>query len=532
MSVLDTFWLIFEGNSAGAEAAAKRAETAGVSSAHHVTEAMKIEQAEVRELSEVFSVLGEHIGRIHTQNKKFFEEIIGAYLGAEAFKKLEEGVTETAEAMHKLGETAEQFDLNVTEIDQWGQAVTRNGGSTEEFTQTLSSLQTQLERVAIGAGSRVKKIFEDLHIAATDSTGKVKSSFAVLTELQQKFQTLSKSESAGLGRALRLDPATIRLLQQSNEEFTKTMDHVKALGLATEENVVVSKEFVEAQKDVDQAWRNINLTLGEFILPAVAWVMEKFAEFFAWLGKHKNLVVGFFEVMGAAAIAFGIAIAIAFWPVTLVIGAILAIGAAWALVYDDIKTYLNGGKSLIGDFINYMKEHFGGVLEFLKGLWEIFWGILTGNIDTFRQGFVDAIEGIKKAWEGLVAWFKGKPIGGTALPVTITQEQIRQAEAPESSPLPPALRGAGRGIYELPPDVSNQVAAGQAALTATGVAPALTSGAATSGAGNVTNNITNAPNITVNATSNDPHEIATQIAGALKDHYEESNAQYATGVSH
>ena len=69
--------------------------------------------------------------------------------------------------------------------------------------------------------------------------------------------------------------------------------------------------------------------------------------------QHKDFVIGGFIAIGAAATAAGIAFSIANAPLVLMSTLILGAIGLFALIYDDIKAFQNGQRSLIGYFINH-----------------------------------------------------------------------------------------------------------------------------------------------------------------------------------
>lgn len=530
MSILDTFFIMFEGDAKGAEAASKKAEAAGVGAAHNITKAMAEQVVETKIAEHEVGILRHHLGLLHEQGHKFFEELLVAYASYEVFEKLAESVTHTAEEMHKLGETAELLGVSVTTLDQYGQMAIRTGGSVEEFNNTLIRMQTQLARLDAGSSSRIKRIFESMGISP-ESNGKLKTSFQLLDELHGKFQGMDNAKSAGLGRAIGLDPATIRLLQMTNEEYDKLKNHVVALGLATYENVKVSKEYIDVQKDMDQGWREVEMTLGALVLPALSYILEELGKFFEWTATHKNLIVGFFEAIGVAALVAGIYIAIAFWPITLIVAAVLGIAAAFALVYDDIVTYMHGGKSVIGEVLNWIKQEWGKVPDFFQGILETIVGLFTGNFDKVVEGFTKVINGIKNAWNAFVGWFRSNPLPSPTEGDMPTGRGFGGPDQPDSGGKgavgPWGLLGtlipkSGWKPYDTD--------AGQRMLSDSSVAQDLVSGAATGGK-NVTVVQNNSATLQVTTNTNETGETFGQKAkAALEEHYNEVLMQYATGL--
>jgi hypothetical protein len=124
----------------------------------------------------------------------------------------------------------------------------------------------------------------------------------------------------------------------------------------------------------------------------------------------------YLPAIGAAAVSTIAAIG----PYLLVAAAIVAFGAAIALVYDDIMTFIEGGDSVIGMVVR-MAQAFGG--DVMAAI-DTFFGGLAIWIDSTIEKLQPLIDAFKKVKE-----FGGNLVKGAGELVTMASNQLTEASA-------------------------------------------------------------------------------------------------------
>lgn len=398
MSILDTFSIVFDSNSAAvkqgldqvtqgskqAQAEINATGQAGVRLGHSIVESND-------KASHSFDILREHADHVAERLIEHALEVAAAFKALFEVEKLIDNFFEQAESSEKLGFLAKQLGVNIEELDAWGEAVKRQGGTAEGFQSSIENLNFQLTRISVTGHSRSLKFFQQLGIDATHA----KNAFELLPQLAEKFAKMDPMKSSAFGRAIGLDVGTVRLLQQGGEELNKTIEHMKRLGTITEENSKIAHEFEDQWLDVSQLLRNFVLDSNNGILPLLTELLHAVEIFVEFLRDHKDVVVGFFIAIGAAVAAlmyqFGVLDILAS-PWLLMAAAVLTVIAAIALLYDDLRVFFRGGKSLTGEFVEYFKETFGQAFEHLAENLRDVWKNSGEIIRT-------EIEHIKQAWE-------------------------------------------------------------------------------------------------------------------------------------
>ena len=167
--------------------------------------------------------------------------ITAAFSLGMAFKQY----TEQAAAMGKL---ADAIDVDISKLHAWSEAAIRAGGSAEGFQSSIEQMSGQLSRIALTGTSRMKKVFEGAGIDAGE-LGRQRDAFAVMMDLAEKAETMSKAEFFGLGRALGLDKGTIMLLQQGRASLKDAIHAQKELGVYTKEDAKITADFNDHMKE-------------------------------------------------------------------------------------------------------------------------------------------------------------------------------------------------------------------------------------------------------------------------------------------
>jgi TP901 family phage tail tape measure protein len=93
-------------------------------------------------------------------------------------------------------------------------------------------------------------------------------------------------------------------------------------------------------------------------------------------------------------------------PVGLVVLAVIGIGAALVFAYSKVEWFRNA----VNGAFEGVKNVVMGLVNFVKGTFQILWGVLSGDTKLIKTGFDNVVNGIKQAFSGLVG-FLGSLLG-------------------------------------------------------------------------------------------------------------------------
>jgi hypothetical protein len=381
MSILETFYLMFESNSDDVKIGADEAKKV----TDDLDKSIKSADDSSKKLGASFSSL---IGKAAAGMAAVFS--IGAVAG---------GIIGAAKYADGLTKSADLLGVNIAEYERWTRAVTLAGGSAEGFKSTLMGLNSNMQMIATTGNSRAKPFFDKLGISVFDANGKIKSAIDLMPELAAAMEGLSAAEIQGLGQKLGLDLGTIMLLQKGSKEIDKQLRLQKEIGTVYKRDAQAAEAYNDAVENTGFAFQVLYSRIAGAVLPALTQFYDLITVSVAFLSKHSTLVLSFFAalsaILGVIAIKSGIIGAI--WgaltsPIVLTVAAVVALGAAIALVAEDFINFFNGAPSLVGK----LTEAFGVSAQDIKDLF-------AGVFDFITQRFnwlVNKVKGIAN-WLGL-----------------------------------------------------------------------------------------------------------------------------------
>lgn len=200
-------------------------------------------------------------------------------------------------------------------------------------------------------------------------------------------------------------------LTQENKKAYKSMTNAEKTQLRynfiMSQTVLAQGDAVNTAAGWANATKNLNGKISEFmtdigmvVLPymtKLVHVLTKTVSWFVKMVRGTNLMKAALITLGAAAAGIGIKLLIAFWPVLLPLLKIAAIFAVITLIVDDFLTFLDGGNSVIGTFIDKMFGP-GSAEEAVRWLKDSFAALSDYFINVVVPGFLDLKNKIVEFW--------------------------------------------------------------------------------------------------------------------------------------
>ncbi len=287
-----------------------------------------------------------------------------AAIGAMDFlKSAVEGFTKLSTQLDNL---SYQTNISTSNLQAWGEAAKRAGGTTEGFYTSISNLSQKLRDVQTSFGSEGQLAFARLGINIKDVNGHVKNAVQVLGDLGDKFKTLPKVWQLNLGKQLGLDDATIRLLASGDQNVAQLVEHMKQLGLTNQTNVKSGVEYRNTMFDLQLVWQSLSNSLVSLVLPPLEKFTKLITGVMVFLQKNSYLVEAGLIAISTVITAIMIP---AFIRLAVAMSSFLAVGAIIAgitLVIQDFIVWLHGGKSALGDLYTSLFGTKEGALKFFN----------------------------------------------------------------------------------------------------------------------------------------------------------------------
>ncbi len=400
MTILDSFFILFEGNT---EKLDKSLDHSEKKSTGLLDKLQKIDPAATKAGEGMFKLVGQAAG------------LLGLGL---SFGALVAGVKETAQAYDDLGKLASRLRSTADAVDEFRDAAELLGIDSEKSTAALTGLDTAIQDTYLGLG-RAKLVFQELGIAVTDAQGRIKPTTEVMGELAGKLEKMERGTQIRVMERLGLDPSLLKLFNADLAALQKRMADVdRASGFNLEDAVKRSKEYAKAQKALGLEVNVLHMYMGKlsesFQIAALPHLTEamttatKYVRLFVeYLLQHRRFVEGAFAAIGAAILYFvvpaAIQGAIAVWamiaPFALVAAAVIAAGAAFALLYDDVMNFVDGNDSLIGQVL----QRWPVIGDIARGIWAALKELWAGAVQVF-EFFVDMWDDPQAAFERFLSF--------------------------------------------------------------------------------------------------------------------------------
>lgn len=286
-------------------------------------------------------------------------KIIGSLASLASIDFLKNMVQGSIELATKLDNLSYITNVSKESLSAWGEAVKRNGGTTEGFYASITSLAEKIRDMQTSYGSAGQLVFARLGVNLRNANGQIKNAAEVLVDLGDKFKKLPKDWQINLGKQLGLDPATIRLISNGSKEAQNLVQNMakyaQLSNLNTEGNTKLRNTFY----DISLVFESIKIKLANDLMPIIQKFSEMLLKGLQFLQEHSTAVklvltilatlmsgVLLSSIIGVTRALTAMAVAMLKNPIVWYTGLLIAL----VLVIQDFIVYVNGGKSALSGF--------------------------------------------------------------------------------------------------------------------------------------------------------------------------------------
>lgn len=490
MSLLEAFFLEFDSNADEIEKGSKKAEQA----------TDKLEK-KLKETDGAAGRLGLSLTRIS-------RSLMGAVFSSIGIGTIVSGIKSAISYANDLAKASDSLGISVQQLDMWGSAVEKNGGTAQGFIQTVKSITASLGEVDKNGFRPAAEEWNRWGIRVTDAQGRLKNVLELLPQLASVFERMSSAKSYSLGHKLGLDDATIGMLQKGRVEVDAFIKRQKELGVVTKEDAELAAKFNAQWQDTTHAFRSVFVLAGSTILPVITAISKAFEKMAIFFRKHSDFILG--ALVGLAGALLHI-VTPAVLATLASFAPFILIGGIFALLYDDIANFLKGNDSLLGQII----EKYPVVGEVLRSIGEGF--------KIFKKEFMESVD----------AW--GKILGGLAFEIQSAWGSTFKFIMDTIDAITKAFNsikdffGFGGGDTKI----SATLQTAQQALQTASTSPIATQTSATLSTLNRssarTTNVQTGP-VTINTQATDANEIAAHFNKSLEEQLRDATADYDDGL--
>ena len=337
--------------------------------------------------------MGQEIAKVTKELTGFFAIIIGS---TGLFKL----ANDAARANMEVSKLSGQLGMNTRGITDWQNAAGAFGGSAEGMTASLSNIKQSMNGLVMFGDASMLPYFNALGVNVVDNAGKIRQLDDVMLDLADAFQKMPRDQAYTIGKKMGFDDGTINALVSGRKELQEILNVQKQMYHSDQKAIAQSKELTKQQAILSAHWQSMKQLIGDALTPILIALIRVVNGFFELLQKHQKVIKGVFQV---AAIIIGMLLIptllsatrvllgfiAPFTPLLRVIGAlgaaisplialVTALAAAFVLLYDDYKTWANGGKSLF-DWTSFA----AGIKDSKM------------SVDTLREAFGNLVSAVK-----------------------------------------------------------------------------------------------------------------------------------------
>lgn len=284
-------------------------------------------------------------------------QFAAAAAGAFAFQQVVAFVDAIARAGDEIGDTAERLGVSTDALQALGYAAERTGSSAASLQASLQILGRN-QGLALQGGA-IAGQFRQLGVSFRDAAGRA-------LPLEEVFQNVAERASQARSPAERMAIAT-RLLGRGAASLgpllARGAEGIRELraqfiangGGFTEEGTQAAGEFVDIMQDAQVQMNSIKSAIIVNLMPTIRELDSLWRRFVATVREvnaRSNILKVGLGVVASVAVAAALSALVAWAPVILSFLALALAVAAVTVVFDDLYSFISGGNSVIGMFVD------------------------------------------------------------------------------------------------------------------------------------------------------------------------------------
>jgi hypothetical protein len=341
-----------------------------------------------------------------------------------AGKGLKDFIADVTVADSQAGRLARTLDMGVSNLSAWQGAATLVGGSAQGISGTIQNLVSQFQQFKLTGESSIIPYMNRLGVSLSDAYGNMRDMGDVLLDLSDAVKSMDPARaSAWLRGAGVTDQGTINLLLQGCKAVQGMLDDQKRLGVITKEDAAAGMALVYSWDQLIQASTSMGRNILTWAAPALVKMNDALTNLAVWAREHGPFVKAMFVGLTALVIGLAAAATTLWAPLLPILALVAALGAAvvaGALLYDDWKTWTEGGKALFGGFWKFWQDGwnfavavFSGSSDQIKATWKKLFDDLKSQLSKALPELAKALgEGllnaVKDAWNAYLYWILGR----------------------------------------------------------------------------------------------------------------------------
>lgn len=291
----------------------------------------------------------------------FVAPVMGALLSGQFIKQTYEEIMQVDHLSAALG-------VNVERLQMWQGAAKDAGSSGEALGNLWQKMNQQMTQAALeGKGTLADLAEKGVVPALKTIDGKIKDTDTYLLELSDTLKNMDAQTASGIGRQLGIrDHNLLNFFMQGSGEINQQLNHIKELGVYTKRDVDIAREFDNALNDVTRVMKMSLVPVFRLITP----LLSAMGRGMVYLSKHWRAFIPVVALVSGiimkslipSIVALGKAL-FGFVLANPYVAALVALFVALGLVIEDVLVWMEGGESVIGEFLGSFDEFSAKAIE-------------------------------------------------------------------------------------------------------------------------------------------------------------------------
>lgn len=357
--------------------------------------ALKKTQDEAERTAKEMEARGKQAAQFFGQIKN---QVVGLLAAFTAGKGLSSFVSDVVASDAAVGRMAKNIDMSTETLSAWQGVAERAGGSAAGITGSLKAMAQQMAQISI-TGTPGAQVLQSLAMSGINVSkyfDKATSSSEKLLMASDAFKGMDAARAQALGAGMGFDEGTVNVLMQGRQAVQALLTEQQKIGVTNEADAKSSQQLQAAWRAMGQASTDLGRKILTSLSPYIQLLSAALLKLSEWAATHRPMVEAMFIGLAVAATAFSVAIIAPVAGMAALAAGIGVAVAAIAVLYDDWKTWIDGGQSA-----------FGGFWQFFADKWNAISGVVTPVFASLKAVFTDWVSSVEDLLKLVVALFTG-----------------------------------------------------------------------------------------------------------------------------
>lgn len=325
-------------------------------------------------------------------------QVVGLLAAFTAGKGLSAFVSDVVAGDAAVGRMAKNIDMSTETLSAWQGVAERAGGSAAGITGSLKAMAQQMAQISI-TGTPGAQVLQSLAMSGINVAkyfDKATTSSERLLMASDAFKGMDSARAQALGAGMGFDEGTVNVLMQGRQAVQALLAEQEKIGHANEADAKSAQQLQSAWRALGQSSTDLGRKILTSLSPYIQELSAALLKLAEWAATHRPMVEAMFIGLAAAVTAFSFAILAPVAGMAALAAGIGVAVAAIAVLYDDWKTWIDGGQSA-----------FGGFWQFFSDKWNSISGVVTPVFASLKAVFTDWVSGIEDLLKLVVSLFTG-----------------------------------------------------------------------------------------------------------------------------